>query len=119
MIFTLYCIAKWLVLATMHTACGYFERETRPDDVGFRRIRIHILLSPLHLLFFVCLCLGYVKGVGAFCHEVLGYPLIFVLLEVPFMITIITIWALHATGWMIPWRQNIDERHRVLQALFR
>ena len=119
--YTLLHFAKWLVLGTLNIIVGFTEREICQDRERrtFRRTKI-LMFAPVHFLFVVTLVMSYIPGIGAYCSSFAGFPVIFLLLEFPFLVTIVMIWVLHCKNWLIEWKlDQMPEREKNVMQLFR
>mmetsp|Transcript_4962 Transcript_4962/g.6595 ORF Transcript_4962/g.6595 Transcript_4962/m.6595 type:complete len:183 (-) Transcript_4962:157-705(-) len=54
---------------------------------------ISLIFVPFHLLFAALVGLTFVPSVGAYCHEILSWPLILAIMEFIFCALLISIWS--------------------------
>ena len=110
--FVMMCISKHLFLATLTVIIVYKERETRkPGTENNLKWIFRPLFIPQHLFFIATLVIGFIPEIGAYCHPILHYPLVFIIMEFFFGLTLFTTWVLHCADWMTDWnKEGLDTR---------
>ena len=119
-LFALMVLSKWLLVGTFNAVVSYAERETRPEGQTKRRYRTCAPFIPLHLLYFVIFILNFVPEIGFHCRDEIHFPLIAMLQEVGFVVTVAGIFILRAKNWLIDWDfEGQSERNRAIMEIFR
>ena len=78
------------------------------------------IFTPLHIANFAIFVMGFFRTFGAFCHDVMGYPVVFILMEIVSFITILSIWILHSQNWLLDWKfDKLNERQKHVMTLYR
>lgn len=113
-------LSKWLFVGTFNAVVSYAERETRPEGQTKRRYRTCAPFIPLHLLYLVLFVLNFVPRIGFHCTDELEFPLIAVIAEIGFLITVSAILLLRWNNWCISWNmEGKIERDVAILEIFR
>ena len=92
--FILQFTARYLFLWCICSVIGFTARE-HGKSAREAQCKMYGIFVPIHIAFIAVLVLAFFKDHGAYCHDTLGYPFIFVLLEFVSALTILAVWMMH------------------------
>ena len=119
-LFALYLLSKWLVVGSFNAIVVFAERETRSEDVKKARYCVHIPFIPFHVIYLVMFCINFLPNLGFHCRDSMNFPLMLMIIEIIYLITVISVWVLHCKDWTISWETNhLDDRRKLVKDIFR
>ena len=119
-LFALYLLSKWLVVGTFNAMVSFAERETRAEGVKKARYCVCIPFIPFHVIFLVMFGINFQPNFGFHCRDSMNFPLMLMIIEIIYLITVISVWVLHCKDWTISWETNhLDDRRKLVKDIFR
>lgn len=92
LLIVLLIVAKWLLLTSFHTSLATAERSQRLPNQNRGRA-LCLLFVPFHVAFIGLLVASFIPNLGAYCHEVLTWPLVLSIMEFVFSALLLAIWS--------------------------